>query len=182
MNRKGPQKHTNELRQTAIIMFEGGARLSQIARDLGVKKSTVKYWLDNASEFIAESPLSDDPVAARLKGRLMREAWDIIFAALKEIKRKLPEATVKELTMLMGELFDRQGQFGALTGKNQVPQNIQESSEKVKITVAEYLRKQVTQVSEVRQEERPVAQCEAEAPGKPEGAGESRKEIGNDSK
>ncbi|MFA6433765.1 MAG: hypothetical protein WCW52_03635 [Elusimicrobiales bacterium] len=182
MKRKGPQKHSKEVIMSAIAKFEAGGRLSSIAREIGVEKSTVKYWLDNASKFIADG-VCKNPVADRLKGRLTRESWDIIFAALKEIKRKLPEASVKDLIIVIGELFDRQGQFGGLAGRGPMPEKVLESSEEVKITVQKFLQKRLGGlIPEVRQEETPVIPCEAEATGKPESAGEARKEGGNDSK
>ena len=138
MKRKGPQKHSNETIQTAISKFEGGARLSSIARELGVEKSTVKYWLDNAARFMPEKQ-GPNPTAARIQARLTREAWDIIFLTLKEIKRKLSEASIRDLVSVMGELFDRQAQFGMLTGKNAVPERVLEKSEELRITVRQFL-------------------------------------------
>jgi len=180
MIRKGPQKHSKEVIQTAIAKFEAGGRLSSIAREMGIEKSTVKYWLDNASKFIADS-VGKNPVAEQLKSRLTREAWDIIFAALKEIKRKLPEASVKDLIIIVGELFDRQGQLGVLAGRGPVPQKVLASSEEVKITVHQFLQKRL-EGEKPRQELSTAIPCEAEAPGKPEAASESQKEIGNDPK
>ena len=138
MKRKGPQKHSNETIQTAIAKFEGGARLSAIARELGVEKSTVKYWLDNAARFMPERK-GTNPTAARIQTRLTREAWDIIFLALKEIKRKLSEASIRDLVSVMGELFDRQAQFGMLAGRNAVPERVLEKSEELRITVRQFL-------------------------------------------
>jgi len=138
MKRKGPQKHSNEVIKAAIAKFEGGARLSAISRELGVVKSTVKYWLDNANRFIPESHGS--PTTSRIQTRLTREAWDIIFLVLKEIKRKLPEASVRDLVAVMGELFDRQAQFGKAMGGDTVPEKILERSEELQVTVRRYLQ------------------------------------------
>ncbi|OGS08269.1 MAG: hypothetical protein A2270_10585 [Elusimicrobia bacterium RIFOXYA12_FULL_51_18] len=138
MKRKGPQKHSNETIQNAITKFEGGARLSAIAREIGVEKSTVKYWLDNAARFMPERK-GANPTAARIQTRLTREAWDIIFLALKEIKKKLSDATIRDLVAVMGELFDRQAQFGMLTGRNAVPEQVLEKSEELRITVRKFL-------------------------------------------
>ncbi|OGS32968.1 MAG: hypothetical protein A2218_10300 [Elusimicrobia bacterium RIFOXYA2_FULL_53_38] len=138
MKRKGPQKHSNETIQNAITKFEGGARLSAIAREIGVEKSTVKYWLDNAARFMPDKQ-GPSPTAARIQSRLTREAWDIIFLVLKEIKRKLSDTSVRDLTTVLGELFDRQAQFGMLTGKNAVPDRVIEKSEELRITVRQFL-------------------------------------------
>ena len=142
MKRKGPQKHSTEVIQRAIAMYEGGARLSAIARELAVEKTTVKYWLDNASKFLPEEGRSQSPVAARIHTRLTRETWDIIFAALKVLRGKLADASVRDLIYAISELFDRQAQFGALTGKGRVPEKVMEKSEEVRITVEKFLQKQ----------------------------------------
>ena len=176
MKRKGPQKHSNETIQNAITKFEGGARLSAIAREIGVEKSTVKYWLDNAARFMPERQ-GPNPAAARIQARLTREAWDIIFLTLKEIKRKLSEAPIRDLVAVMGELFDRQAQFGMLTGKNAVPERVLEKSEELRITVRQFLHnksageKAASEGLGVEAVQRPGAQEPAEAkiePGEPE--------------
>lgn len=138
MKRKGPQRHSNETIQSAITMYEGGAKLSAIARKLEVEKSTVKYWLDNASKFLPES--GSNPVVARIGQRATRESWDLIFAALKQIKRKLSEGNIRDLMLVVSELFDLQARMGTLTGKHSVPVNAVEKSEEVRITVQRYLK------------------------------------------
>ena len=135
--KKGPTKHSKEVIQSAISKFENGARLSAIARELGVEKTTVKYWLDHASRFAAES--AGSPVTSRIQSRLTKEAWDLIFMSLKEIKRKLPEANIKDLVSLLGELFDRQAQFGKALGSNAVPEKVLERSEELQVTVKRFL-------------------------------------------
>lgn len=179
MKRKGPQKHSTEVIQAAIAKYESGARLSAIARELKVEKTTVKYWLDNASKFLPENR-SQSPVAARIHNRLTRETWDIIFAALKTLRGKLANASVRELVAVISELFDRQAQFGALTGKGNVPEKVLEKSEEVRITVHKFLQKRAAgdaksslggpapERAEAAAAESPVIDVEAE---KPEGNG-----------
>ena len=140
MKRKGPQKYSSETIQSAITKYEGGARLSAIARELGVTKTTVKYWLDNATKFLPDEP-GKNPVAARIQNRLTREVWDIIFTSLKHMKRKLEEASVRDLVSVVSELFDRQAQFGVLSARNGVPEKVFEKSEEVRITVQKFLQK-----------------------------------------
>lgn len=142
--RKGPQKHKTELIQAAIAKYESGARLSAIARELKVGKTTIKYWLDNASKFLPEDR-KHEPVAARIHQRLTRESWDIIFAALKALRGKLAEASVRELVSVISELFDRQAQFGALAGRSRVPERVLEKSEEVRITVQKFLQERQMQ-------------------------------------
>jgi hypothetical protein len=150
MKRKGPQKHSTEVIQRAIAMYEGGARLSAISRELKIEKTTVKYWLDNASKFLPEDR-KQSPVAARIHTRLTRETWDIIFAALKVLRGKLADASVRDLVAVVSELFDRQAQFGALTGKGRVPERVMEKSEEVRITVEKFLQKQTAGDAKSRQ-------------------------------
>jgi transposase-like protein len=140
MKRKGPQKHSTEVIQAAITKYEGGARLSAIARELKVEKTTVKYWLDNASKFLPEDR-KQSPVAARIHTRLTREVWDFIFAALKAARGKLDETPMRDLMVSIKTLYEMQAQFGALTGRGRVPEKVLEKSEEVRITVEKFLQK-----------------------------------------
>jgi len=181
MKRKGPQKHSNETIQTAIAKFESGARLSAIARELGVEKSTVKYWLDNAARFMSEKQ-GPNPAVARIQARLTREAWDIIFLTLKEIKRKLPEASIRDLVSVMGELFDRQAQFGMLAGRNAVPERVIEKSKELRITVREYLSKKSAGEKTASESlgDRPVQRSDEPEPTEVEAGPGEAKEDKND--
>lgn len=144
MKRKGAQKHPTEVIQKAIAKYEGGARLSTIARDLGIRKSTVKYWLDNATKFMGEGS-HENPVTARIQKRLTTEVWDIIFAALKVLKGKLEQTSVSDLVDVISELFDRQAQFGALAARAPMPEKVMEKSQEIRIMVQQYLQKKQPQ-------------------------------------
>lgn len=141
MKRKGPQRYPTEVIQQAIAKYENGARLSAIAREFGVQKSTAKYWLDNAAKFLQDGPGNKSPVLSRIQNRLTKESWDIIFAAFKSLRGKLEEAPVRDLIAVISELFDRQAQFGALSNRGAVPDPVLEKSEEVRITVQRYLEK-----------------------------------------
>lgn len=146
MKRKGAQKHPTEVIQQAIAKYEGGARLSAIARDLGIRKSTVKYWLDNATKFMGEGS-HENPVTARIQKRLTSEVWDIIFAALKILKGKLEQTTARDLIDVISELFDRQAQFGALAARAPMPEKVMEKSQEIRIMVQQYLQKKQPQAT-----------------------------------
>ena len=135
--KKGPLKHSKDVIQSAITKFANGGKLSAIARELGVEKTTVKYWLDHANRFITDS--QDNPIATRMQTRLTKESWDIMFMTLKEIKRKLPDATIKDLIALLGELYTREAQFGRGLASNPVPEKIIERSEELQVTVKRFL-------------------------------------------
>ncbi len=151
MKRKGPQKTPTEVIQKAIARYESGTKLSVIARELGKRRSTVKYWLDNATRFAAQDQESEtDPIMARIQNRLTRQSWDIIFAALKTLKGKLEQASVRDLVAVVSELFDRQSQFGALAGSRTAPDRVMEKSEEVRITVQKYLKRQAGEGEPIR--------------------------------
>jgi transposase-like protein len=136
----GPQKYSKELIRKAIERLEAGARLTAIARELNVPKNTVKYWLDHSNKYLGEDA-GHSAVAVRIQGKLTKETWDIIFLALKELRKKLESASARDLVQVISELFDRQAQFGALTTKKAIPERVIESSEEVRITVQKYLEK-----------------------------------------
>lgn len=143
VKRKGPQKHSTATIQKAIGQYENGTRLSAIAKEFGVQKSTVKYWLDNAFKFVAEGT-GDDPVVTRVKKRFSGEIWEIIFSALAAVKEKLPQASVRDLILVISELFDRRAQFGVDPSRDPVPPKVLEKSEEVRITVQKYMQKRGT--------------------------------------
>lgn len=143
MKRKGPQRHSTETIQNAIAKFEGGAKLATIAKELEINKSTIKYWLDNASNFLPESA-GKNPVVSRIGQRLSRESWNIVFASLKELKGKLSEMSGRDLVLVISELLDLQSRFGTLSGRNSVPGKVLEKSEEVRITVQKYLQKKIS--------------------------------------
>ena len=134
-------RHPNEMIKMAITKYENGAKLAAIARELKVSKTTVKYWLDNASKFIPDSD-NKNPIVSRLGQRLVRESWDIVFSSLKELKSKLAEMSGRDLVVVISELLDLQSRFGSMAGKNTVPDRVIEKSEEVRITVQKYLEKQ----------------------------------------
>lgn len=150
MSRKGPQRYPTEVIQGAIARLEKGARLADIARELNVPKNTVKYWLDHANKHLPDTA-NARPVEARIHARLTRETWDIIFAALKALRGKLADASVRDLVAVVSELFDRQAQFGALAGKTQVPEKVIEKSEELRITVQKVLQRRDAGGAETRQ-------------------------------
>ncbi len=160
MRRKGPQRHSTAMIQSAIAKFEGGMKLSDIAKSLQLQKSTVKYWLDNANKFQPDEP-GHNPVAVRIQGRLTREVWDIIFASLKILKKKLSEASARDLVQIISELFDRQAQFGSLTAKTSVPDRVMEVSEEVKITVQKFLERKETNGPKSHGTESPMKESQA---------------------
>jgi len=180
MKRKGPQKHSTETIQKAIAKYEGGARLSAIARELGIRKSTVKYWLDNATRFMAEDS-GRNPVATRIQNRLARETWDIIFAALKTLKGKLDQASVRDLVAVISELFDRQAQFGALSDRQALPERLLEKSEEVRITVQKFLQRKASGPESAASDlaDAPVEPLQTDTTGAGSGSGDAAQGEGN---
>lgn len=123
------------------MKFEAGAKLSALAREFKVNKSTIKYWLDNAPKFMGDDD-EKSPIISRLGERLSRESWDIVFNALKELKDKLIEMSGRDLVFLIRELLELQLRFGVIANNNTVPEKVIEKSEEVRITVQRYLEKQ----------------------------------------
>lgn len=176
MKRKGPHRHSMEVIQNAITKFEAGAKLSTIARELKVGKSTVKYWLDNSTRFLPQS----DPIISRTGQRLSRESWDIVFNSLKILKGKLQEMSGRDLVLVISELLDLQSRFGTLSGKNSVPGKVLEKSEEVRITVQKYLQKKISDnESESNLSNKPVECIDVTGSAKTEKNNESEKHNGN---
>lgn len=139
--KKGPQRHPTEVIQKAIARFQAGEKLSTIARDLGIEKSTVHYWLQNMEKFAGNS--NTGVGVSRAQTRFSKQASDILYMTLIEIKKKLPEASLKDLVNLMEVFMDRQTHFTKTTG-TPIPPRILERSEEVSVTVKRYLASQTT--------------------------------------
>jgi len=141
MNRKGPQKHSTETIQKAIALFESGAKLSAIARQFGVQKSTAKYWLDNAPKFQAQQT-GPGPVIARMLRQIAHMDLEVRLRAYKVLKEKLPEATLEQALDVLCRLPSQQHSWPALSAAS-LSKGETERSE-VHITVQKFLEKQQT--------------------------------------
>lgn len=157
-------RHPNNVIHAAIMKYENGAKLAAIARELKVSKTTVKYWLDNASKFIPGVE-NKTPLNSRLGQRLTSESWDIVLKSLKELKNKISEMSGRDLVVVISELLDLQSRFGTIAGKNAVPDKVIEKSEEVRITVQRYLEKQNPE--QICQKPQAI-ECESEQASEPE--------------
>jgi hypothetical protein len=122
--------------------MEAGASLTAISKELGIPKTTVKYWLDNAHRYLSRHPgkipMSNLPA---IKSRLEWLGWDILVMSYRALKSKLRDAPVRDLVYVISEIFDRQAQIGALTGEVKIPDRVIQVSEETRVTVREYLDK-----------------------------------------
>ncbi|MBI4395448.1 MAG: transposase [Elusimicrobia bacterium] len=189
MKRGGPQKYPKEVIRAAIQKMENGASLSSIARELGLSKTTVKYWLDNAPKFLAKDSGKGFGVGqGRVQAKISVYGWALLFKIYRQIGRSMEQASFKDLVYALSELHKSLPQLTPMTG-NGVPSRILEMKEETRVTVKEYLDKQKRaqeapiDAVEIRRETsapeaRPPAALPAsgEAPAEEEGGGNDAKE------
>lgn len=92
MRRRGPQKHATAKIAKAIMQHEAGTPLAEVARQHGVSKSVVKYWIDHAEKFVPEVVHAKRaPAVAKLlrRGELM--GWRKFVQLISLSKKAIDE-------------------------------------------------------------------------------------------
>lgn len=137
-----------------IQLVHGGISLSDASRQKGIRKSTGKYWLDNADKFLPKGDKSVAVAGNRLQDRYLRETWKLRFKALKAAEQKLKETdaiTLKDIVALLAELREG-GTQPALVGSGetlgQLSAEYTEKHAKIKMDVSNFLKKSVKETTD----------------------------------
>ena len=95
------QYGTKEKESALAILDQEGGNVQRASRVAKVSAMTLKRWSE------ARSP--DKAEKARLVERenFIKEAWTTINECIKELKKKVPNASAKELAVIIGILFDK---------------------------------------------------------------------------
>lgn len=146
---KGPQKYTKEIIQSAIQKLEDGGSLSAIAREMGLPKTTVKYWLDNANKFMGEGDPADglNSKVIRVQNQIVDYGWRLLLKLYKRIQTKMEDASFRDLVYGASELQSRLTQIRTLNGSVADSSSMLEVSEETKVTVRTFLDKKKAQDS-----------------------------------
>ncbi|MCG3204346.1 MAG: hypothetical protein KCHDKBKB_01061 [Elusimicrobia bacterium] len=140
---KGPQRYSKEIIQSAIQKLEDGGSLSAIARDMGLPKTTVKYWIDNANKFLADGGVNEglNTKVARVQNQILDYGWRLLFRLYKKIQGKMDDASFRDLVYGASELQSRLTQIRTLHGSIPDSSSMMEVSEETKVTVRTFLEK-----------------------------------------
>lgn len=141
--RRGLQRYSKDFMQTAIQKLDNGMTLSDLARELGLSKSTLKYWADHRDKFLGDGK-SLKSAANKNHEKYLRETWRLRFKTLKAIEGQIEGASLQNLIKLLTELREGQTQIGPLpAGKPGVAQAVVEKKAEISLTVSEFLSKKL---------------------------------------
>ena len=92
---------TKEKESALAILDQEGGNFQRASRAVNVSAMTLRRWND------ARTP--DKVEKARLVERenFIKQAWDTINKCVEELKKKIPDASAKELAVIIGILFDK---------------------------------------------------------------------------
>lgn len=95
------QYGAGEKESALAILDQEGGNFQKASRIVKVSAMTLKRWND------ARSP--DKVEKARLVERenFIKQAWETISQCVEELKKKVPDASAKELAVIIGILFDK---------------------------------------------------------------------------
>ncbi len=140
--KRGPQKYPKELIRSAIKKREEGASLTSIAKDMGIAKTTVKYWLDNPSKFLAETSFeSPTEKITRVQGQILDYTWRYAFHLCKKLQEKENDATFRDIVFGINQLVDVLGRVQVGGGHHPVTSPVVEVSEETSVTIRRFLEK-----------------------------------------
>ena len=115
MKRKAQARHKPDEVKRAVARIQGGESLSAVAKDLGVSKSLVAYWIEHADRLLpstGSSALTSPKNALRTR-KFIEQCLATIalaFECLKaELKKDSPKG-VKDLGLLIAVLYDKKTQ------------------------------------------------------------------------
>lgn len=142
--RRGLQRYSKDFMQTAIQKMDNGTTLSDLARELGLSKSTLKYWADHREKFLGDGKSLKTAVSKNHE-KYLRESWKLRFKSLKAIESQIEGASLQNLIKLLTELREGQTQIGPLpsSGKSGVAQAVVEKKAEISLTVSQFLSRKL---------------------------------------
>jgi transposase-like protein len=146
MGSKSIQRYPLDTIKDAIGKLEEGATLSSIAKEIGVPKTTVKYWLDNASKYV-EGETGLVTKSNRVKNQINDYSWKLLFKIIKKINEGMTDASFRDLVYAARELQAILNQIKISTaGSNgNGATTLLEVSEQTSVTFKKYLEKRQEQ-------------------------------------
>ncbi len=136
MGHKGPQKYSPEVIQTAIAKADAGVKLSDIAREFNVTKSTVKYWLDHSGNY----PSASNAGTPKAQRTCAEGFWLALGDAAVGLRKNMPE-TWEGCLKIMTELAPHIQAIRALDSRSASAQSrVVEVSEEIAVKVKNFLK------------------------------------------
>jgi len=141
--KRGPQRYSKELIRSAIKKREDGGSLSGIAKEMGLPKTTVKYWLDNPHKFLSDRAdrLTPEGRMNLWQSRILDYGWKYIHHLCKTLTKKEENASFREIVLGIRELSSVLGQIQIVGGHDPATAAIVEVSEQTSITYRRFLER-----------------------------------------
>lgn len=98
------KKYSDETKEQAYLLYATSGSFAQVARELGIARSTVKGWIDQKR---AEEPDEFEQLRTEKKEEFIDKASQIINKGLKLLDRRINTALEheNELDLLIYEIF-----------------------------------------------------------------------------
>jgi transposase-like protein len=101
----GRATYTDQQKAEAFALLEvNEGNIKRTARDLGLPASTIRRWRD---DWNADKNLPSIEDIAQVTGNFLNDAERVRDLALRELERKLPNATAAQLVTVVGVLDDK---------------------------------------------------------------------------
>lgn len=141
--KRGPQRYSKELIRSAIKKREDGGSLSGIAKEMGLPKTTVKYWLDNPHKFLSDRTdrLTPEGRVVLFQSKLLDYGWKYVFHLTKTLAKKEDNASFREIMYGIEKLAAVLGQIQIVGGHEPSTATMVEISEQTSITYRRFLEK-----------------------------------------
>lgn len=148
MPKQAAEQYPREVKQDTIRKLQEGGRgiLTAVSKELGVPKTTIKYWLDNAEKIMGDDEaggLTQHPVVIKLQRQIIEHGWKLYFKIIKKLNNKLEEASFRDLVYGASELQNKLMELKPINGLARVSATTEvQVSEERKVTVKKFLEKQ----------------------------------------
>jgi hypothetical protein len=141
--KRGPQRYSKEVIRSAIKKREDGGTLSGIAKEMGLPKTTVKYWLDNPHKFLSDRTdrLTPDGRIVLWQSKILDYGWKYVHHLCKTLTKKEENASFREIMTGIKDLSLVLGQIQIVGGHEPATATIVEVSEQTSITYRRFLDK-----------------------------------------
>lgn len=98
----GDQQYNPKAKETALaVLDQEGGSYQRAARLTGISAPTLKRWNDARDPDVLELARNTE------RENFIKEAWTTINECITELKKKVPDASAKELAIIIGILFDK---------------------------------------------------------------------------
>ena len=148
MPKQAAEQYPREVKQETIKKVQEGGRgiLTAVAKELGVPKTTIKYWLDNADKILGSDEadgFTQHPTVMKIQKQIVEHGWKLYFKIIKRLNTQLEEASFRDLIYGASELQNKLMELKPLNGLARVSTTTEvQVSEERKVTVRRFLEKQ----------------------------------------